>query len=1828
MYAVKNSLLNQQTQTQLAGKWLFGLFSSTPEAFSDQTIFGIYSDRFTLNADGSVSDVFSESEFTWTAQNGVFSLTNDDTRFDVTPFINVEKGYLASVKQYKNNQLVSVFNTQIAKFDESYNQLTANLVTEFPYIWAAGINLYNQQEQGLTISFDNLFGYKFLDDGTFHRGISSDYEQSNTLILGQKWDYVINGNEVVASFTTSDYRRERHWEVLSVDSNSTALMFEYSYIGYDDNFDGAVTDDEMQPFIPPRLNSFIKTDLSTFDAWNYLPDSDNDGLKDIQEEDLGTDTNNADSDFDGLSDGDELLNGTNPLDQDSDNDGFTDSFELEQGSDPLLASSTPGSNSLSFVDSDVSNQQVALLSNVKDGWIQKSGLAIDFNSNGEATLGEQWLSSYRASKANWQIENGVITINGGSNAILSSDYYYYPFTDIEQRFGYDVAQWLREQVDAGALSYDQFLEQNYEVIERKLIKHSQTNDELNVISVLKANTSLIIPQAWGYTGSVNSNETITEEVVQWESSLTSTLSASSNDIQGKWLVFLDYDVSFGAARGLGTQAGVYADTLALQSGGGVSTVNSGKVFNWSDSNGILTLSSDNEDIIVTPFKQVEKTYLAYYQVFNGGELSKVYVAPLAKFDNSFTQLTNNLVTALPQIQFAGINAHIPQQWDGEQLYIDSIFGYQFRDDGTLRRGISGNYDYESETPSINMGQEWTYTLNGNRIIMSFSNDSSERERTWDVVSVDANGRALVYERSRFDLDINDDGVISDDERGVFIAPRVNTLETIDLSQWESAWNALPDQDYDGLNDYQEDDLGTNKFSDDSDKDGLSDAEEVAMGLNPLLLDSDGDGFTDGFELAQGSDALNADSIPGSTTLQFAKVDLLGQRVALSDTAQSGWLAHSGMALKFDDNTTGNIGNSWLDTYRSSSFTWEVINGQINLTNQNITNTSFDYHDYPFDGIRDNFGAEVADWLISKADSNEIPYGMQFEHLDARVKTVITPYGEDNGLQEVVVSTTNQVTLVLPSEWNYEGELPIYEYIDESIRDWEINPDNLFSGMSSAQLQGKWTVFLPLTVAYGPTRGLDSINGIYADMLTLNSNGFAESGHFGGQYQWAVDEGKLVITNSAERIEVMPYKQVGNKLLGYYEVYQADGLTEVYIAPLAKFDNTYTQLTSNLATQLPQMQLANINAYITSNWSENTLNIEGVWGYHFRADGTLRRGLGGEVDYDTGASSLYMGQEWTYTVNGDRITMSYVDEWVERERQWDVISVDSNGRALVFERSTYDYDVNNDGVIGDDERGVFIAPRMNSVELFDLSSYNEWSELPDSDGDRLNDYQEADLGTDIYNADSDFDGMSDFDEVNNGLNPLDATDAAADADNDGLSNSDELLFGTDINNADTDGDGVSDGDEVNNGLNPLDPTDVPNTPSTMQHFSDTNGDGVADWLKYSLVSGSAQFSIVDGRDFSVVNNFDLSYTLDSMSIELLSDRNNDGIKELGLFGFNSAVGRYQLAVYNGYTGQGMGTWNWANTLGDVTFEVVGDLTNDSVEEYAITGIHLTNGTKQLFVKNGATKQTYKTFKWPNQWVDAQIVIMSDITNDAVPEVALYGRHERLDKGQLFVYDGANSNNKLDVYNWNKLWNNISLYKMDDIDGDGTIDWGQFGQRKDDGRYQWVVKKGHDKRGVIRTFSWPNDLTDAQPLLLSDRTGDDVKEVALYGKNSSGKLLLRVNDGRLANTRIANYSWPAIWTNEQVMELGDLNNDGTNEVALLGINVNSGKYQLVIKDGRAATEYGRLTLEGNFADLTVSSYDVNSDGQADVIVNGVDATTLARTSSVYSGSDLGLLSNTIH
>lgn len=534
--------------------------------------------------------------------------------------------------------------------------------------------------------------------------------------------------------------------------------------------------------------------------------------------------------------------------------------------------------------------------------------------------------------------------------------------------------------------------------------------------------------------------------------------------------------------------------------------------------------------------------------------------------------------------------------------------------------------------------------------------------------------------------------------------------------------------------------------------------------------------------------------------------------------------------------------------------------------------------------------------------------------------------------------------------------------------------------------------------------------------------------------------------------------------------------------------------------------------------------------------------------------------------------------------------------------------------------------IDGVEVtYGLDPTNELDASFDLDKDGISNLDEINAGYDPTKRDTDNDGIDDPVEVALGLDPTNGSDATADYDYDGISNIDELALGTSIYDRDSDDDGISDGAEVAQGSDPLDAKSFVGKTITLLAFADLNGDGVQDWLGYDLTSSALKVRFFSGSDWTELSNYSVTLNQIDADLHLLADRNNDGLQELGLFYFNDAAKTHQLAVYNGESGSEMGIWSWPDSMTMPALVVLPDINGDGVQEYALSGLHKTNGTRQLFVRDGVSKERLNIHKWPNLWDGVQYVVMDDVTNDGVAEIALYGRHKRLDKGQLFVQDGSSAN-KLDVYNWNRLWLNISLHEMDDLDGDGTRDWGQFGQRKDDGRYQWVVKKGHSKKGVIRTFSWPADITDVTPILVSDRTQDGIREVAVFGKNEAkGRYFLRINDGQLPNQRIANISWPLSWQDAHVVELGDLSGDKRHEFALVGFTPDTRELSIVIRDGDKLNEYGKLTLSGSWESVDVRSYDVNSDGHDDIVVTGVEQSLKQQVVSFFDGKSLTEISS---
>ncbi len=233
---------------------------------------------------------------------------------------------------------------------------------------------------------------------------------------------------------------------------------------------------------------------------------------------------------------------------------------------------------------------------------------------------------------------------------------------------------------------------------------------------------------------------------------------------------------------------------------------------------------------------------------------------------------------------------------------------------------------------------------------------------------------------------------------------------------------------------------------------------------------------------------------------------------------------------------------------------------------------------------------------------------------------------------------------------------------------------------------------------------------------------------------------------------------------------------------------------------------------------------------------VQPGLLAEVSVSNGkafAGSLLRRGATTIVVNIQHPQNSRLHAWFSVSRQ--IIAGSTVAEAMITS--------------GGSERGGYItgsiwgdplyAPFGNNALPFDqdadkdglyLASETKFGTDPalaDSDADGLTDYQEicydgdcnnyspfpAGGDLDALNPDTEGDGLPDGWEIDNKTDPL-VDDSSLDPDLDNLTNIEEFNAGTDANLADTDKDGLSDGDEVK--VYGSNPTSV-----------DTDGDGIQD-----------------------------------------------------------------------------------------------------------------------------------------------------------------------------------------------------------------------------------------------------------------------------------------------------------------------------------------------------------------------------------------------------------------
>ncbi|MFH1037935.1 MAG: S8 family serine peptidase [PVC group bacterium] len=187
---------------------------------------------------------------------------------------------------------------------------------------------------------------------------------------------------------------------------------------------------------------------------------------------------------------------------------------------------------------------------------------------------------------------------------------------------------------------------------------------------------------------------------------------------------------------------------------------------------------------------------------------------------------------------------------------------------------------------------------------------------------------------------------------------------------------------------------------------------------------------------------------------------------------------------------------------------------------------------------------------------------------------------------------------------------------------------------------------------------------------------------------------------------------------------------------------------------------------------------------------------------------------------------------------------------------------------------------------------------DTDGDGVEDWQEIEDGTDPldqYSVDSDHDGWSNWEENWYGSDPDDpmnwpedpsefdigVEDDGSDSDGDGITDYDEVHnTHTNPRNADTDGDGAEDGQEIQCDTDPLDSTnydsDCDGWSDWMENWYGSDPDDPMDWPEEPYEFGIGEYDDGSDSDGDKISDYDEVHN--TLTNPLNADTDGDGAED--------------------------------------------------------------------------------------------------------------------------------------------------------------------------------------------------------------------------------------------------------------------------------------------------------------------------------------------------------------
>jgi hypothetical protein len=390
-------------------------------------------------------------------------------------------------------------------------------------------------------------------------------------------------------------------------------------------------------------------------------------------------------------------------------------------------------------------------------------------------------------------------------------------------------------------------------------------------------------------------------------------------------------------------------------------------------------------------------------------------------------------------------------------------------------------------------------------------------------------------------------------------------------------------------------------------------------------------------------------------------------------------------------------------------------------------------------------------------------------------------------------------------------------------------------------------------------------------------------------------------------------------------------------------------------------------------------------------------------------------------------------------------------------------------------------------------------------------------------------------MDNGLDPT-KNEISKDPDKDGYPNLEEYHFGTN-------------------------PKDFFLKPQPLCALPDVNGNGYADFavLWWDSVRNGSETYVKDPKTGKAINEMSFDTMFKPLSLAVVDNKDTYSIASLGV---NTDTGEITVRSIDVLSGMLIKNISFEKQYNPISLAVISDMNGNDAPEFAVLGVNSTTSEAVMQIKDAKSGASLKNVSFGKDFAAKSFAVVPNVDLKGNPGVAVLGIKRGKNKVVAQVINAKTGTLVSSV-----VFSNASTPKgfavIPGIDGKGAPGLAVLGINTTTGDVTVQVKNA--KTGVqVNNIPVDKAYLPRELLVVSDINKNHDSAFAILGVNTNtAGVSIQVINAK-TGVPIKNIAFSKKYAPRAIAVLPDMNNNHSQELALLGVKANTGEVMLQIKD----------------------------------------------------------------